>query len=425
MAVLKMYKEFKYWDIIEEIYSNDKIQEASSHYTTKGCVGVPDIIHIIREYPENIKRTYCKCGYTSGNINHESCPKCGNKNLLMFHQLNNYNSLLLAYNCEVVDGDPLLLKTTNYKIYPDKATNEFILEKRLTTVDFEIYEDYIKEHKTESCHNYDLKEIKKCYKYSQDFFDLYRNKTVVGFLKFVESKSMFPIVYKNFDKIPNLGNFICGIWEGLSDVERIKNLDELFFNVLKVPNKDLFPYIDKLYEKEDTWKYTRHSWRHGRPTSPSHKVELSFFDNYHKFLTNEMRKTVDYLIIHGQFTASNIKDMMEEVINLKLDKENELLISHYIRNNYITNGSSVIREYSKDVKFLNDNGYSVTIANLDKRALNILKNLIYMEDRGYNPKKATFFLDMFELNPLDSLQYLDNKRAPNKLLIEELRNKLD
>lgn len=416
MAVLKKYKEFKYWDIIEEIYSNDKISEASRHYTAKNSVGVPDIIHIIREYPENIKRTYCKCGYTSGNINHNSCPKCGNENLLTFHQLNGYRSLLLAYNCEVVDGDPVLLKTTNYKIYPDKATNEFILEKCLTTVDFEIYEDYVKEHKTESVHKYDLNEIKKHYKYSQDFFDLYKNQTVMGFLRFVESKSKFPVIHKNFDKIPNLGNLIYEIWEGLSDIETIKSLDELFLDILEVPNKSLIPYIDKLYEKDNF----RMRWSYHRSTIS----RLLCFDKYDFLKTEEIKKTINHLVMGGMFSCDEIGKIINDIVALGLDEKTEILLSVYIRSNYIVDGVNVVNNFKEDAKYLEHKGYSL-FHNLDKRTVNILRNLDEIECRKYNPKKATFILDMFELNPLESLQYLDNRRAPNKQLREELRERLD
>ena len=85
-----------------------------------------------------------------------------------------------------------------------------------------------------------------------------------------------------------------------------------------------------------------------------------------------------------------------------------------------------LKNYLKDTSYLRDKGMEVSITNLDTRNLNIVKNKEFITTtKKYNEKRTISFLNMFDLNPLESLQYLDSRRAPNKELRKQISEKLD
>lgn len=420
---LKHITYFNEWDILnkykKDIFKTNYYFEVSKNQDFE--INKP-IDFMLFEFG-TIKRSFCKCGYVSGNLNFTSCPKCNNtngitiklknskiQNLITKHFVENDGSTIYLkenrINIGVISdelvlkdyGDEIIYEVNNFSINCYSKTNAYLWQ------DTNFFKEYNK-------NGWDYKD----YKYYGDA------NNVEEFFKYIECYHEFPNIIKDISKYPNLIKFMIdntlkNYNLSVKDAKLFKSIknieDYILTNICS--KKELLPFIDKLFNNDMFFYRNYFSFDN-----------YNFFENYNNLLTNEVKDSIDYAIIHGDFKVRTINEIIDTVYNFH-DKEKEILFSNYLKDNYIIYGNTILNCFAEDLEFLIKNKEKVCTENLERRNLNILKNKYFMiEKAGYNEKKFNLFMDYFAENPLDSLKYLDSRRAPNKQMKEEYLKKFD
>lgn len=401
------------WDILEQIKTN------------KGPI---NLLNIEMEYPSKIKRTFCKCGYASGRLE-DTCPDCGNSNKKKI----SYSSY--RYSKDTIASDRKLqvesIISKKKKTYEDRVVgyeNNIYLSVDTTTNEYEISEsgytklfeigEFEAEDYTSSRYssnfNFDFKDFMVFYPYDTNGLSKLSSgaNTISGLIKFINYREEMPVVMNNINKYPGIVNAILSL-ASTTPFETISDWNEVY-PILGIPKKELYPYIEALVSNGSGHYYYGYS----------HSSILKAFDSYNK-MDEEKKKIAEYFLIHGGLGVSDFTNLTEQLLTDISSSEVDVLMS-FARANYVSYGISIISKYKEKKKFLDSKGIDVNIASIDTRNYNLLKNKDYMTThQKYNEKRVSYFLEMFDMNPLESLKYLDSRRAPNKDLRKELADKLD
>ncbi len=416
---------------VSRLKSFEKISPSSWDVVSKITVGKSeepcDLLNIERNYPEKIKRTYCKCGYASGKIE-EVCPECGNKNHKKFEFNGSRTSNLLSIKRLALESvktssgtyeDRVIGYKNDITEETDEVAKEFVFKESGEQEVFEIGEEeavsYLPTGRYTTNFDFDYKEVSAMYPYDTDGLDkINGGNTVSGLISYVENKIKYPVLISNVKKYPGIVNYILSDSTELPKYSMIKTWDEVY-TILNVPEPRLYPYVESLASSERS--YSRY---YGYSCSGSLK---NAFEEYKK-LDSDMKVIADYFLMHGGCDANTFKELTKTLNSMDTSEANVIL--NFVRMNYVSYGAEILRKYIEHRKFLLDEGLDINIANMDTRNYNLLKNKKHIvENQRYNEKRVSYFLEMFDLNPLESLKYLDSRRAPNKDLRAELAKKLD
>lgn len=379
-----------------------------------------DLLNIKRDYPEKINRTFCTCGYTSGKLETE-CPICGNKASKTF-TINGTGSKTLeeirTFELEYMENESRSFEecVSGYKQETQveiTSTNEFEFIKTPNNKEFSICSDRV-DSSTTRYNSYNYEDFIKLYPYKLDGLEYFNNssrgESIQKIVKFINCKKDFPVLMNNIKKYPNIVNCIVSNEKADDSFKIITKFEEVY-SLLNVPDPKLYPYIEKVFENIDSYGYRYY----GTPTD--------CFNTYNG-LSSKQKEVANYILIHGDCNIYDFKNICDSIDSTADTLSNELLF--FVKNNYISYGNKIIKEFKSHCDYLSGLGYEINITNLDSRNFNIIKNKEHItEKKKYNEKKTMFFLENFDLNPLESLKYLDTRRAPNKDLLKELSDKLD
>lgn len=388
-----------------------------------------NLLNIERNYPEKIKRTFCKCGYASGKIE-DSCPVCGNKDSRKLEISSTYTYSRTIDNISKVEINPCWspIKTANedrvvgfeniISAGINSTADEFVFtetgfEKRFEIGEFEAIDYTTSSSRGYSRYSYsDFKEeVFKQYPYSTEGLNKFENgNSVSGLMNFVNYRNEMPVVINNIKKYPGIVNYIANLANKVP-FKSISKWDEVY-PILGIKDKELNPYIESLLNSKNSY------WNRS-----SSNITMTFeaFDH----LDEDLKPVAKYFLIHGDCNLELFNNFVEDLAKNFNPKEADVIMN-FVRANYVSLGAKVLKSYKERKEFLKSVGVDVNLINMDIRMFNLHKNKEYMTSKQkYNEKRVNYFLEMFDLNPLESLKYLDSRRAPNKNLRKELADKLD
>ena len=457
---LKTYKELDnlVWKTLEELNSYPE-EELYCHNLTYDCRNtIPNVIKVKKKYNSKVSRFYCKCGYVSSDIEKSACPVCGNKNSIYFEENYSWSSRSFIKNlCDRYYLEPISngveLKHSSYNFFEDVASSTFKLEKTVDEVCYRFTNT--KAEKVEGgSRNTKLEELEPFHlAYFDEFKEFVKNTTkneygagpvspnIESYYHFVNNKKDLPLIFsKNLcDKYPNLlydlSTYLFSLKKSAhysSSVSRddavrileklVKNEDDFIEKFLCLKNLDFIPYLNKLYARYNN--IARYNYSSVMKSNSPEVYYRAFFNI--SALSPNLQNAIYIMAMHSnRFYMSKLNILIGDIISECFSNEMQEVLASYIKLNYAIEGEYILISFKRDKDFLEKNGLEVNSTNIEKRTLNLYKNVEGLKNNGYNEKKVSYFLELFDLNPLESLSALKTRRAPSKKLLEELSKKLD
>ena len=431
----KRFKELKpfNWAFVKklkDLSENEDFKKGDSLVTNaKEFPDEINVIDITSHKNSKIRRIYCTCGNVSSGDDEvpSVCPACGNNKAIV---INSYNpgAILLGtvyhYDYDnTFDTMNLSVESVGVQINPKTDEYEFFLEnnkvatitnnslnmfRSLAGFDYERAVTPLSGNLLEVTKNWKGNNAKSKKRYRSVYND---RKSFTNLDSFFEAKEDYPNLMKDIDNYPAIVNLSIAL--GLSILSKTVTVEDILDNVIKCPTK-YRPIIDDLFKRDEVYAFYS--------TGSSIDDNFQIFKNLDIIKTPELTQAIDYIVKHGKFSAAAIRSFLKSIAKYDYPEELEKILAKHILSNYIIEGTSVICNFDRKLQLLKTWGYPISEESLDKRNYNLIANMKKLETLGYNPDRVTLFANAFDVNPVESLKYLDSKRAPRKALKVEVEN---
>lgn len=445
MARLSKLKEVKGWEVLDDFYGR-KIR------------GINNEFYYLR--------SFCRCGDVH-NITRESCDKCGNYDFIRIHShnINYYNNSVLLIDSKYVhentttkSGEYILTvyeEVLLYEIDKDRTFIEFKTEKEAI---IEFHKDKVVVNNPSKKH-YALSYLDKYiddYQYWNEvekYLKLLNNKKTADklyHLLLLKQKKVFMNDEKLF-QFPHIARWLIS-----NESVDIKNTSffENIKNILHV-SEEYFSTLD--YEiKEDT--------------IPMYYLTDNSYYGYDRFLENLNKKTygieglLKHNIMNHTLCMKNAKSIYEKFISLYNEDKDDRLAQifgynwkYYKSTRQIYYYSSLteedridlwsffdksyleffevyfkenifrtrlkefmVEDFVETIKTMIDLKMSIKEENFKLKTYNYYLNKHKFADHYKLPaNKVNLFLDMFEVNPLEALELVKDRKKMTKQQLDD------
>ena len=96
--------------------------------------------------------------------------------------------------------------------------------------------------------------------------------------------------------------------------------------------------------------------------------------------TSTSIETIKYLVGHSNFNGVEIRNLIKSIKSKSYSDEMQEVLAKFILANHITEGTSVLNAFTRQISFLTSHGYEVSEEMMDKKNFNSIKNLDYIEN---------------------------------------------